>query len=90
MAGFCFYIGRITKNYFVYESRANKTCTKRKENIHLGFKDAATALPGSLFETICAMLNRDGGDIILSVSDNGNVLGVDEIKLFRIIRLMRW
>lgn len=50
---------------------------KKKENIRLEFKGAATALPGNLFETICAMLNRDGGDIILGVDDNNTLLGVD-------------
>src|SRR5579875_618430 len=49
---------------------------KQKENIRLEFKEAATALPGNLFETICAMLNRDGGDIILGVDDNNTLLGV--------------
>lgn len=38
-----------------------------KESIHLEFKEAKLALPGNLFETICAMLNRDGGDIVLGV-----------------------
>jgi ATP-dependent DNA helicase RecG len=51
---------------------------KQKENIRLEFKAATNALPGNLFETICAMLNRDGGDILLGVDDNANILGVDE------------
>lgn len=50
---------------------------KQKENIRLEFKEAATALPGNLFETICAMLNRDGGDIILGVSDDNTLIGVN-------------
>jgi ATP-dependent DNA helicase RecG len=54
-----------------------KQLIAQKENIRLEFKEAATALPGNLFDTICAMLNRDGGDIILGV-DDGNILrGVD-------------
>lgn len=43
----------------------------QKENIRLEFKEAASALPGNLFETVCAMLNRDGGDILLGVRDDG-------------------
>lgn len=54
-----------------------KRLIKRKENIHLEFKEAAAALPANLFETICAMLNREGGDILLGVDDNGNVSGVN-------------
>ncbi|HEX3934473.1 MAG TPA: RNA-binding domain-containing protein [Puia sp.] len=51
---------------------------KQKENIRLEFKEAKTTLPGNLFETICAMLNRDGGDILLGVDDDGMVTGIDE------------
>lgn len=42
-------------------------------------------MPGNLFETICAMLNRDGGDILLGVSDRGNILGVDESVVSKMI-----
>ena len=47
-----------------------KRLLQQKENIHLEFKEAATTLPGNLFESICAMLNRDGGDILLGVEEN--------------------
>ena len=49
----------------------------QRENIRLEFKEARTALPGNLFESICAMLNRDGGDILLGVADEGTILGID-------------
>ncbi len=58
---------------------------KEKENIHLEFKEAVSALPGNLFETICAMLNRDGGDILLGVDDNGNVLGIDNTAVSKMV-----
>ena len=58
-----------------------KRLLKEKENIRLEFKEAVTALPGNLFETICAMLNRDGGDIILGVSNDGKIVGVDGLSL---------
>ena len=58
-----------------------KRLLKQRENIRLEFKEAVTALPGNLFETICAMLNRDGGDIILGVQDNGTVLGVNQTSM---------
>jgi len=62
-----------------------KRLIKEKENIHLEFKEATTALPGNLFETICAMLNRDGGDILLGVEDAGNVVGVEETAISKMI-----
>src|SRR5437868_2372124 len=51
------------------------------ENIRLEFKEARTALPNNLFETICAMLNREGGDILLGVADNGNIIGIDPDRI---------
>jgi len=47
------------------------------EGIRLEYKEARSELPQNVFETICAMLNRDGGDILLGVDDNGQVLGID-------------
>jgi len=58
-----------------------KRLLKEKENIRLEFKEAAMALPNNLFESICAMLNRDGGDIILGASDNSDVKGVEELQV---------
>ncbi|MCK5775354.1 MAG: ATP-binding protein, partial [Bacteroidales bacterium] len=36
------------------------------------FKKAKNKLPSNLFETICAFLNKSGGEIILGVDDNKN------------------
>ncbi len=51
---------------------------KEKEGIRLEYKSASLALPANLFESICAMLNRDGGDILLGVDNDGTVLGIQE------------
>ena len=47
------------------------------EGILVEFKKAKNALPESLFETICAFLNRNGGVVLLGVTDDGKVEGVD-------------
>ena len=64
------------------------------ESISLEFKEARTALPANLFETICAMLNREGGDILLGVNDSGKVLGVDEPQVqamvTHLVNLLYW
>ncbi len=62
-----------------------KRLLKKKENIRLEFKKAAIALPYNLFESIYAMLNRDGGDIILGVNNNGDILGVGESQVTTMI-----
>lgn len=54
---------------------------KQKEDIRLEFKEAGMALPSNLFETVCAMLNREGGDILLGTDDKGNIIGIDRSKI---------
>ena len=54
---------------------------RQREGSCLEFKEAKAELPETLFETICAMLNRNGGDILLGVDDNGVVKGVDPSKV---------
>ena len=46
------------------------------EKIDVEFKKATNKLPKSLFETVCSMLNRNGGHIFLGVKDNGTITGV--------------
>lgn len=43
----------------------------QKEKATTEFKKGENNLPENLFETICAMLNRNGGHIFLGVDDNG-------------------
>ena len=62
-----------------------KRLLNQKENIRLEFKEAKNALPVNLFESICAMLNRDGGDILLGVTDNGKVVGIEHEALESLI-----
>lgn len=47
------------------------------EGLRTEFKKAEANLPRNRFETVCAMLNRDGGDILLGVDDLGQVLGIE-------------
>ena len=58
---------------------------QQKEGLRLEFKRAEYALPNNLFESICAMLNRDGGDILLGVADDGSLIGVDSESLAQLM-----
>ena len=51
---------------------------RKGEGLTVEFKKATTELPKNLFETVCAFLNRNGGTILLGVSDEGKVLGIEE------------
>ncbi len=53
------------------------------EGLKVEFKRAKSELPSSLFETVCAFLNRYGGDILFGINDRGEVEGVDPIHLSR-------
>lgn len=56
------------------------------ECIRVEYKEARKQLPKNLFESVCAMLNRDGGDIILGADDGGNIVGLapEEAESMRI------
>lgn len=45
----------------------------KKEKETTEFKKAEYNLPDNLFESICAMLNRNGGHMFLGVADDGTI-----------------
>ena len=45
------------------------------------FKESKSKLNKDLYETVCAFLNRDGGEIILGVKDNKEIIGVHSDKI---------
>ena len=47
------------------------------EGISVEFKLAKHGLPQSVFETVCAFLNRDGGNIFMGIDDTSEVKGVE-------------
>jgi ATP-dependent DNA helicase RecG len=53
---------------------------KRGEGLTVEFKKASRELPSTLFETVCAFLNRNGGTILLGVNDEGEIKGIEENK----------
>ena len=51
---------------------------KTGEGISVEFKECKNSAPKSLYESICSFLNRAGGDILLGISDDKTILGIDE------------
>ena len=47
------------------------------ESITVEFKESKTELNKDVFESVCGMLNRLGGHLLLGVKDNGEVVGVE-------------
>jgi ATP-dependent DNA helicase RecG len=58
---------------------------KNGECTTVEYKEAKKNLPSNLFETVCSMLNRNGGHIFLGVKDDSEVIGVykDYIKTMK-------
>lgn len=54
---------------------------KNGENVAVEFKEAKEDLPKNLFETVCAFLNRNGGNIFLGISDDGLIKGIKSENL---------
>ncbi len=54
---------------------------RKGESVTTEFKKAYNQLPNNLFETICAFLNRNGGNIFLGVANDGKIIGVDKLSI---------
>lgn len=50
----------------------------RGEGLRVEFKKCRVALNKDIYETVCAFLNRSGGELLLGVADDGTVTGIDE------------
>ncbi len=57
-----------------------KHIIEQGEGISIEFKKAGKQLPENLFETVCAFLNRKGGEILLGVDDDKNIQGIENDK----------
>ncbi len=54
------------------------------ENTNLEYKASGGSMPQTLFETVAAFLNKEGGTILLGVEDHGIVTGVDPQRLIQL------
>ena len=55
------------------------------ENQHNEFKKSRTGLNKNTFDSICAFLNRSGGNLLLGVNDDGELEGIEESKVHEIV-----
>lgn len=53
------------------------TLLRSGESTTIEFKESRSSMPSSLFETVTSFLNKDGGTILLGVSDDSAVVGID-------------
>ncbi len=43
----------------------------------LEFKECKNSISRSVYETVCAFLNRHGGTLLMGVNDTGQITGID-------------
>src|SRR3990167_9381248 len=46
------------------------------ESVNLEFKESKISVNRSVYETVCAFLNRHGGTILLGIQDSGHIQGI--------------
>jgi ATP-dependent DNA helicase RecG len=54
---------------------------KKGEGIKVEFKESKSKLNKDVFDTVCAFLNRSGGEIFLGVRDDGEIIGVEPASI---------
>ena len=57
---------------------------KQGEGTRIEFKEAQNGVPDSLYDTVVSFLNKEGGIILLGISDNGTVLGLEDANLMNL------
>ena len=65
-------------------SQQIKAWIKKGEGISLEFKTCRAALNRDVYETVCAFLNRHGGTLLLGVTDDGQITGIDSDAVVQI------
>jgi len=63
-----------------------KALINKGEGIDVEFKACRDQLPKSVYETVCALLIRHGGTILLGVKDDGSVQGIDPDALEQVCK----
>lgn len=61
-----------------------KALLTQGEGQNLEFKQSQDKLNKDVFETVCAFLNRKGGELVLGVKDDGTPIGINPDKLGKI------
>lgn len=54
-----------------------KTIIEQGEGLRVEFKECKNALNKDVYETVCAFLNRSGGELLLGVNDKGAIIGIN-------------
>ena len=68
------------------DSKEIKQLIQNGEKIDVEFKESNNTLPKDIYDSVCSFNNRNGGHILLGVSDEKQIIGVNEDKIDKIIK----
>ena len=60
-----------------FQERHVRKMIRQGEGTSLEFKTCRDKVGRDVYESICAFLNRHGGTMLLGISDNGKITGID-------------
>lgn len=63
------------------DERELKRLINQKENSNIELSNCTTEITDSVFQLICALLNKEGGSIVLGVHDFGKIIGISDVFL---------
>lgn len=61
-----------------------KQLLEKGEGTRVEFKEAQNGVPDSFYDSVVSFLNKEGGIILLGLTDDGNVLGLDEANIMKL------
>ncbi len=61
-----------------------KSLFEKGEGVSVEFKESRTTLNRDVYETVCAFLNRSGGELLLGVNNKGELTGIDKDRIEQI------
>jgi len=61
-----------------------KQLIDKGEGVRIEFKEAQMGVPNSFYDTIASFLNKEGGIILLGLTDDGVVLGLENANLMQL------
>src|SRR5687768_15563555 len=56
------------------------------EGVRIEFKECLRHIPDNFYDTVCSFSNREGGTILLGVSDNGIIQGIPDAAATNYLR----
>ncbi len=60
------------------DTSRRKAIIIKGEGISIEFKECKEDINQNAYDTVCAFLNRNGGELLLGVNDNGKMTGIDK------------